>query len=64
MVLARVGFLRAISRRGKAKGGRKYDEEFKTPIFLTAENLKPFIPKELLENSKPVPFRTKGGMAI
>jgi len=41
-VLSRAGFIRAIGRTGKAKGGRLYDEEFKRPVFLTASNLKPF----------------------
>ena len=40
-----------MERKGKAKGGRKYDDEFNTPIFLSANNLKPFINSELLENS-------------
>src|SRR4051812_6377778 len=39
-VLARAGFVRAIGRTGKVKGGRKFDEEFQTPVFLTADNLK------------------------
>ena len=60
-VLSRTGFLRALGRTGKAKGGRKYDQEFKVPVFLSAANLKPFIPDELLENSGPIPFRLKNG---
>lgn len=52
-VLSRAGFVRAIGRRGKAKGGRKYDQESTVPVFLTAENLKPFIPNELINNSAP-----------
>lgn len=60
-VLSRIGFLRALGRKGKAKGGRRYDEEFKTPVFLTATNLKPFIQKELIDNSTPVIFRPKTG---
>lgn len=64
-VLSRIGFLRAIGRKGKAKGGRQYDEEFGLPVFLTAENLKPFIPRELNENSNPVPFISdKGGKSL
>lgn len=64
-VLSRIGFIQAIGRKGKAKGGRKYDDEFKTPVFLTAKNLKPFVSKELKENSKPIIFKTKqGGEAI
>lgn len=59
-VLARAGFLRAIGRTGKAKGGRKHDEGFETPVFLTAANLKPFISEELLGNSKPIIFMAHG----
>src|SRR5690606_29044279 len=50
-VFARIQFIQAIGRKGKAKGGRKYDQEFNLPVFLTAENLKPFIPDDLDKNS-------------
>jgi len=64
-VLTRIGIIKAIGRTGKAKGGRKYDLEFRMPVFLTAKNLKPFIPSELEENSMPLRFRqTRGGIAI
>lgn len=63
-VLTRTTFLRAIGRTGKAKGGRDYDDEFKTPVFLTAKNLKPYISNELLENSKPIIFKLKGKEVI
>jgi hypothetical protein len=59
-VLARAAFVRAIGRRGKVKGGRQFDMEFERPVFLTAVNLKPFFPKGLDENSKPILF-TYGG---
>lgn len=55
-VLSRIGFLKAIGRTGKAKGGRNYDEEFQTPVFLSANNIKPLLDAEIIENSKPVPF--------
>ena len=58
-LLTRATFVKAIGRKGKAKGGRGYDDEFKTPVFLTAKNLKPFIPEQLKENSAPVIFRIK-----
>ena len=60
-VLSRIGFLKAIGRKGKAKGGRTYDDEFQIPIFLSANNLKPLIDNELLENSKPVFFTDLNG---
>lgn len=55
-VLARASFVKAIGRTGKVKGGRRFDEEFQTPVFLTAENLKPFFPNDLEVNSKPIFF--------
>jgi hypothetical protein len=64
-VLSRIGFIRALGRTGKAKGGRSYDREFKVPVFLSANNLKPFINNELLENSNPILFiDTTGNKAI
>lgn len=63
-VLARTGFLKAIGRTGKAKGGREYDDEFQVPVFLTADNLKPFISNDLLENSKPIVFNAHGKKLI
>lgn len=60
-VLSRIGFLKAIGRTGKAKGGRDYDDEFKTPIFVSANNLKPYINKELEENSAPIIFTDLNG---
>jgi hypothetical protein len=60
-VLTRISFLRAIGRTGKAKGGRAYDEEFKTPVFLTAKNIKPYISEELDKNSSPIFFRNLTG---
>jgi hypothetical protein len=63
-ILTRATFLRAMGRTGKAKGGRGYDDEFKTPVFLTAKNLKPFISEELIENSTPIIFNLNGREAI
>jgi len=59
-VLARAGFVRAIGRTGKVKGGRKFDDEFQTPVFLTADNLRPFLPSDLDGNSRSVLFTYKG----
>ncbi|MGA2407070.1 MAG: P63C domain-containing protein [Bacteroidales bacterium] len=60
-VLSRIGFLRAMGRKGKAKGGRKYDSEFQTPVFLSATNIKSLITNEILENSKPIFFYDLSG---
>jgi len=61
-VLARISVLRAIGRTGKAKGGRGYDQESRIPVFLSANNLKPFISESLLKNSTPIPFKTLKGI--
>ncbi|MDY0198980.1 MAG: hypothetical protein RBR68_14340, partial [Tenuifilaceae bacterium] len=45
-------------------GGREYDDEFKTSVFLTANNLKPFISDKLIENSKPIIFSWNGKESI
>jgi hypothetical protein len=63
-LMSRAGFVKAIGRKGKVKGGDRFDGEFgesKIPVFLAAENLKPFISNELVENSRPVFFRPVKG---
>ena len=60
-VLSRIDFLRAIGRKGKAKGGRKYDSGFKIPVFLTANNLQPLISDDLKNHSDPIQFLTPNG---
>ncbi|MDG3041883.1 P63C domain-containing protein [Roseicyclus marinus] len=62
-VLSRASFVRAIGRTGKVKGGRKFDDEFQTPVFLSAENLRTFFPSDLVENAKPILF-THNGMEM
>jgi P63C domain len=63
-VVVRAGFIKAMGRTGKAKGGRLYDNEFQTPVFLSAENLKPFISEDLIGNSKPIVFSFNGTKRI
>lgn len=64
-VLSRAGFVRAIGRTGKVKGGEAYSPESKLPVFLGADNLKPFITSELTENSNPIKYKMlKGGIAM
>lgn len=59
-VLARAAFVRAIGRQGKVKGGRKYDDGLSIPVFLAAQNLKPFITDEIVRNSKAIAFEWGG----
>lgn len=56
-VLTRAAFIRAIGRTGKAKGGRDYDDDLETPVFVTAQNLQPFIPNDLLSSETAIRFR-------
>ncbi len=61
-LLTQQGFLLALGRAAKAKGGQGATVDGVIP-FLAASNLKPFILKELHESTKPVRFRTINGSA-
>lgn len=64
-ILSRAGFVRAIGRTGKVKGGADYEPESKLPVFLGAENLQPYISNELSGNSNAVYFKQiKGGVSM
>lgn len=54
-VLTQEGFLNAIGRAGKAKGGEGAGVDGK-PAFLRAKNLEPFISNDLMESTTPVEF--------
>jgi len=54
-VLTQEGFLTAIGRAGKAKGGEGATVDG-MPAFLRANNLNPFISKELIASTTPVEF--------
>jgi len=61
-LLTQEGFLLAIGRAGKAKAGTGSIAMVDgLPPFLTAENLKPFVSKELQESTQPIEFRTARG---
>lgn len=45
----------------QAKGRSHYDGDVNLPVFLTAKNLKPFIPTELYVTSSQIEFRRKNG---
>lgn len=65
-VLTQEGFLTALGRAGKAKGGHGAaaieDGVDRLPSFLSANNLKPFIGEDLIESTTPVVFRTPDGV--
>lgn len=62
-VLTQWGFLRAIGRSGRPAAGRGSGVEKVAP-FLSLDNLKPFVSKELEDSTKPILFQVaKGGRA-
>lgn len=61
-VLNQNQFLKAIGRTGRPKTANSASfDVFKTPIFLNANNLKPFIDNDLMEASSPLIFKGKQG---
>lgn len=65
-VLTQEGFLTALGRAGKAKGGHGAagieDGVDRLPSFLAANNLKPFVGADLVASTTPVTFRTPDGI--
>jgi hypothetical protein len=61
-LLTQEGFLKAVGRAGKAKGGQGASVDG-LPAFLAAKNLKPFMPKDLVGSTmlKPIVFKTPSG---
>jgi hypothetical protein len=53
--------MKALGRARQAKGRQYYDADVNLPAFLTAKNLKPFIPNELYVTSSQIEFRRKEG---
>jgi P63C domain len=60
-VLTQSGVMLALGRARQAKGRQYYDADVNLPAFLTAKNLKPFIPSSLSVTSSQIEFRTLGG---
>lgn len=54
-VLTQEGFLTAIGRAGKAKGGEGATVDG-LPAFMRASNLKPFIDNDLVQSTTPLEF--------
>lgn len=59
-VLTQEGFLTAIGRAGKAKGGEGASVDGK-PAFLRAKNLERFISNDLIESTTPIEFIPRKG---
>ena len=60
-VLTQSGVMKSLGRARQAKGRSHYDGDINLPAFLTAKNLKPFIPNELYVTSSQIEFRRKNG---
>lgn len=60
-VLTQSGVMQALGRARQAKGRHYYSGDVNLPAFLTAQNLKPFIPNELYVTSSQIEFRRKSG---
>jgi hypothetical protein len=60
-VLTQSGFMVALGRARQAKGRQYYDGDVNLPAFLTAKNLKPFIPADLAVTSSQIEFRMLNG---
>ena len=56
-VLTQSDMMLALGRARQAKGRGYYDADVNMPAFLTAKNLKPFIPKELEVTSSQIKFK-------
>jgi len=64
-VLTQSAVMKALGRARQAKGRSYYEGDVNLPAFITAQNLKPFIPKELYVTSSQIEFRrTMGGKAF
>lgn len=60
-VLTQEGFLQAIGRAGKAKGGEGSTVDGMPP-FLRAKNLIPFMTSDLIRSTEPIVFETRRGV--
>jgi hypothetical protein len=60
-VLTQSAVMKALGRARQAKGRSYYEGDVNLPAFITAKNLKPFIPNELYVTSSQIEFRTLNG---
>jgi hypothetical protein len=60
-VLTLSGFMVALGRARQAKGRQYYKGDVNLPVFLSAGNLKPYIPKDLGVTSNGIEFKPLGG---
>lgn len=64
-VVTQDGFLKAIGRSGRPKGGTGASSGFdNAPSFLFATNLKPLISEDFLRSTKPIEFMVQNAKAF
>jgi hypothetical protein len=56
-LFSQEGFLKALGRAGKARGGQGASVVDGPPPFLAAKNLNPFIPKHLTGSTVPIVYK-------
>ncbi|MGL4395861.1 MAG: P63C domain-containing protein [Hyphomicrobium sp.] len=60
-ILTQSDMMRALGRARQAKGRGYYNSDVNMPAFLSAKNLKPFIPNELEVTSSQIEFKLPSG---
>lgn len=60
-ILTQSDMMRALGRSRQAKGRGFYKSDANLPAFLTAQNLKPFVPDELYVTSSQLEFKLPSG---
>jgi hypothetical protein len=60
-LLTQSDMMRALGRSRQAKGRAFYDSDVNLPAFLTAKNIKPFIPNDLYVTSSQIEFLMPNG---
>jgi hypothetical protein len=61
-VLTRPTFLQAIGRTGQPKRGWAESSGSSLPVFVSAQNLQPFIPSNLATLAEPIAYRDERGV--
>lgn len=61
-LITQEGFLHALGRARKAKGGQGASVVDDTPAFMAAQNLKAFIPEDIGGETIPIVFRVPSGV--
>jgi hypothetical protein len=61
-VITQAGFMMGLGRIRPPKGRQYYRNGANLPVFLTAQNLEPFVGEDLVVIAHQIEFRTKQGI--